>query len=69
MQFPRIECGDGDNGAEVRPSTMAAAVRKMRNSTGTRSPSMTTSATAKAVSVDIGTPQPNDQGPGGTMRR
>ena len=48
---------------------MAAAVRKMRNSTGTRGPSMTISATAKAVSVDIGTPQPCDHGPGGITRR
>ena len=52
-----------------RSSTIAAAVRKMRSSTGTRDPSMTISATAKAVSVDIGTPQPCIQGPDGTMRR
>jgi hypothetical protein len=37
-------------------STMAAAVRKMRSSTGTRRPSIATRATAKAVSVAIGTP-------------
>ena len=39
-------------------STIAAAVRKMRSSTGTRVPSMAISATANAVSVAIGTPQP-----------
>jgi hypothetical protein len=39
-------------------STIDAAVRKMRSSTGTRLPSITISATANAVSVAIGTPQP-----------
>ena len=48
-------------------STIAAAVRKMRSSTGTRLPIMTIRATAKAVSVAIGTPQPCDQSPGGMM--
>ena len=48
---------------------MAAAVRKMRNSTGTRAPSMTIKATAKAVSVDIGTPQPCDHGPCGNDQK
>jgi hypothetical protein len=44
-------------------------VRKMRSSTGTRDPSMTISATAKAVSVDIGAPHPCDQDPDGTTRK
>ena len=47
-------------------STMAAAVRKMRSSTGTREPMMAISATANAVSVAMGTPQPCAQGPLGT---
>jgi hypothetical protein len=38
-------------------STMAAAVRKIRSSTGTRAPIIAIKATAKAVSVAIGTPQ------------
>jgi hypothetical protein len=41
----------------------------MRSSTETRNPSMMISATAKAVSVDIGTPHPCDQVPGGMIRR
>ena len=50
-------------------STIAAAVRKMRSSTGTRLPSITISATAKAVSVAIGTPQPCAHGSGGMISR
>ncbi len=46
-------------------STIAAAVRKMRSSMGTRLPIIAISATAKAVSVAIGTPQPIDHGPDG----
>ena len=46
-------------------STIDAAVRKMRSSTGTRRPSITISAIANAVSVAIGTPQPWPQGPAG----
>ena len=54
---------------EIAPmsSTMAAAVRKMRSSIGTRRPIITMSATAKAVSVAIGTPQPCAHGPSGIM--
>ena len=48
---------------------MAAAVRKMRSSTGTRAPIITIRATAKAVSVAIGTPQPCDHGPCGMTSR
>ena len=47
-------------------STIAAAVRKMRSSTGTREPITAISAIAKAVSVAMGTPQPCDQGPART---
>jgi hypothetical protein len=46
-------------------STMAAAVRKMRSSIGTRFPIIAISATANAVSDAIGTPHPCAQGPGG----
>ena len=48
-------------------STIAAAVRKIRNSIGTRRPIMAMSATAKAVSVAIGTPQPCAHGPSGMI--
>ena len=41
----------------------------MRSSTGTREPIMTISATAKAVSVDIGTPYTRDDGQTGMIRR
>jgi hypothetical protein len=47
-------------------STIAAAVRKIRSSIGTLEPITAISAIAKAVSVAMGTPQPCDQGPGGT---
>ncbi len=47
-------------------STIAAAVRNMRSSTGTRAPMTAISATANAVSVAMGTPQPKAQGPLGT---
>jgi len=50
-------------------STMAAAVRKTRSSTGTRLPIRAISAMANAVSVAIGTPQPRSQGPSGTISR
>lgn len=46
-------------------SMIVAAVRKMRNSIGTLRPIMAIMATAKAVSVDIGTPQPCAQSPAG----
>jgi hypothetical protein len=50
-------------------SMMAAAVRKMRSSIGTRDPIAAISATAKAVSVPIGTPQPRSHGPDGISSR
>ena len=48
---------------------MAAAVRNTRSSTGTRRPIIAMMATAKAVSVAIGTPQPCCQGPAGINSR
>jgi len=46
-------------------STIAAAVRNTLSSIGTRAPIIAISATANAVSVAIGTPQPWLQGPCG----
>ncbi len=46
-------------------STIDAAVRNTRNSTGTRLPSITMSAIANAVSVAIGMPQPWLHAPAG----
>ena len=50
-------------------STIAAAVRKTRNSSGTRRPIIAMIAIAKAVSVAIGTAQPRDCGPAGLTSR
>lgn len=42
---------------------MEAAVRNIRNSTGTRDPIIAMMATANAVSVAVGTPHPAPHGP------
>ncbi len=48
---------------------MAQAVRKMRNSTGTRFPMKAMMAMAKAVSVEMVVPHPELSGPAGAMAR
>lgn len=53
----------------TKSSMMTAAVRKTRSSTGTRAPSRTMIATAKAVSVVIGTAHPFASGPAGAKSR
>ena len=66
MEFAGIEHRDDDDRADVVDDRRRGE-EDAQLDRDTRSPSITISATAKAVSVDIGTPQPCVHGPGGAI--